>query len=393
MSRILVLAPRAPHPLDTGDKLRLGQVVSHLAARHEVTFGGFVDGAADAATQALAERCKEVHLEVLSPVQTRLRTASGLLQGDSLSVSVLRSKRFAAWVEEVTQRVRFDAVWTVSAAMASYALTGRAAGLRRIADLCDVESERWLQHAHTRGGAGAWIDRREANRLQALESRVATEFDATVLVSERESRLLARQVPAAAGRLRVVDLAVDEAYFDPELRFKPPFDVKRPSVVFTGAMDYWPNVDAVLWFADEVLPIVQRAHPKVTFHVVGRRPVRVVRALAERPSINVTGDVADIRPHLSAGWVTVVPVRVACGVQNKLLQAFAMRRPVVATTAVLDGIAPEAWHRELRADSAEEFAGRVIRRLGDRLAFEGREYVQRRHSLARIGEQLDALFD
>jgi glycosyltransferase involved in cell wall biosynthesis len=163
-------------------------------------------------------------------------------------------------------------------------------------------------------------------------------------------------------------------------------------------MDYWANVDAVTWFATEVFPLVLEARPRARFYVVGSRPVAAVRRLEQRPGVHVTGTVPDVRPYLAHAGVAVAPLRIARGVQNKVLEAMAMARPVIATAAALEGIEPTPTPGTLRVDHARAMAEQVLWCLSEpaaaiALGAAGRASVERHYdwatNLARFTELLE----
>jgi sugar transferase (PEP-CTERM/EpsH1 system associated) len=188
---------------------------------------------------------------------------------------------------------------------------------------------------------------------------VAAAVDAGVFVSAGEADLFRRLAPEAAERVWGIHNGVDTVYFDPAGDYPVPYANGEKPVVFTGAMDYWANVDAVTWFAREVFPEVRRREPAARFYIVGARPTSAVLQLARLPGVAVTGAVHDIRPYLAHARVAVAPLRIARGVQNKVLEAMAMAKPVVVTPQALDGIVCEAGKEVVMAADAEEFAEQV----------------------------------
>jgi polysaccharide biosynthesis protein PslH len=222
---------------------------------------------------------------------------------------------------------------------------GLPADVRVVVDLCDVDSDKWAQYAAGRQGIAQWPARfvyaREARTLAALERRTVEHAAATIVISEAEADLLARVAGCPREAVTVIRNGVDLDYWNPALEVvqtqPSPFAVGEKALVFTGAMDYWANADAVAWFAQEVLPRVRAAVPEVRFWIVGSNPTPAVRQLAA-PAVTVTGRVPDVRPYLAHATVAVAPLRVARGVQNKVLEAMGMARPLVATPAALQGL-------------------------------------------------------
>ncbi|MCX8006348.1 MAG: TIGR03087 family PEP-CTERM/XrtA system glycosyltransferase, partial [Burkholderiaceae bacterium] len=228
-----------------------------------------------------------------------------------------------------------------------------------VADFCDVDSAKWAQYGEAKAWPASWLYRREARRLLAFERAVAARAAATTFVTEAERELFERLAPESAGRLHAVGNGVDADFFAPAAGRRSPFAAHEIPIVFTGAMDYWPNVDAVTWFAREVLPPLAARHPAVRFYVVGMNPAAAVTALADDRRVVVTGTVPDVRDYLQYAQVVVAPLRVARGVQNKVLEAMAMARPVVTTAACAAALHPDARRALLVADDAPAFAERV----------------------------------
>jgi sugar transferase (PEP-CTERM/EpsH1 system associated) len=360
MHEILFLAHRLPFPPDKGDKIRSYHLLRHLARTYRVHVGSFIDTPDDVrhlpALRALAGG--EVYAPRLSPRLSRLRSLGGLLTARSCTEVYYAHRGMAAWVQRLLRArpVRHGLVF--SAAMAQYLLG--VPDLRRVLDLVDVDSEKWRDYAAARRGPAAAFYRREARHLLAFERRAAADFDATLLVSGAEADLFRQRAPEVAHRVTALSNGVDTAFFDPALGGADPYAGRgRQVIVFTGAMDYWPNAQAVVWFAGEVLPRVRQAMPDALFYVVGRNPGRAVRQLSNCPGVTVTGTVPDVRPYLAHAAVAVAPLQLARGIQNKVLEAMAMALPVVASPQALEGIAVRVPDEALMAVDADAFARQV----------------------------------
>jgi len=361
MDDLLFLAHRIPYPPDKGDKIRSWNILRFLATRYRVHLGCFIDDEADwPHADHLRDLCADCHFAPLRQAQGRLRALRSLVAGEALSVGYYRDPVFAGWVEQVRRRVRPKRVFGYSSQVAPFIMTPGFAEARRIVDFVDVDSDKWRQYAGAKPWPMSWVYRREARTLRTFERAVAGAVDIGLFVSEAEAALFRSIAPAAAARIRHVDNGVDHTYFDPAIAHPDPYAGHRETVVFTGAMDYWANVDAVTWFADAILPRLLERRPGLRFAIVGARPAPAVQALAGRPNIVVTGRVADIRAYVAHAAAVVAPLRLARGVQNKVLEAMAMAKATVVTPQALEGISAQSGRELVAAQSAAAFADAVL---------------------------------
>ena len=349
-----MLVHRIPYPPNKGDKIRSYHLLKHLSERYRVHLATFVDDADDwrhvSRVQAL---CFQSYFAPLRPFTARLRSLAALLTGRSLSLGYYRSREMRAWVDDVVQKHGIKRIVVFSSAMAQYAPP--SAGARRIVDFVDVDSDKWRQYAATKRWPISWLYCHEARQLLAYERRIARECDAALFVSKPEADLFRSLAPESARRIGYVNNGVDTDYFSPQHAYQCPYSADQLAVVFTGAMDYWPNIDAVQWFATEIFPAVLKAHPAARFYIVGARPSDAVLALARQEAVVVTGTVSDVRPYLAYAALAVAPLRVARGIQNKVLEAMAMARTVVVSPQALEGIDATAGCDLLLADGAQQF--------------------------------------
>lgn len=356
MDELLYLVHRIPYPPNKGDKIRSFHLLRHLARRYRVHLGAFVDDPADwVHEKALGQWVTgRLCLRPLPRARATLRSAQGLFTGEPLTLPYYRDRALQRWVDAVLEDTGVRRVLVYSSSMAPYVL-GRQDGRRRVIDFVDIDSDKWRQYAASRPWPLSWIYRREARRLAAFEQRIALDFDASIFVSEAEAALFRRQVPQAAARVLALANGVDTDYFRPDGGFPNPYPADVLPLVFTGAMDYWANVDAVRWFCHEVWPGLLAAFPRAVFHIVGARPSAAVMALGRLPGVVVTGAVPDVRPYLAHGRIALAPLRIARGIQNKVLEAMAMARPTVVSPQALEGIEARPGDELLVAHTAAEF--------------------------------------
>jgi sugar transferase (PEP-CTERM/EpsH1 system associated) len=358
---LLFLAHRLPYPPNKGDKIRSFHLLKCLANHYRVFLGAFVDAPEDMQlVGALREFCEGLKVLRLRPGLAKLASLGGLLQGEALTVPYYRRRELADWVDRTIVGGGIRRALVFSSGMAPYLLGARHSGLRRVIDFVDVDSDKWAQYAGTTSVATRWIYRREAVQLLALERRIAAEFDASVFVSAAEAELFRKLAPESADKVSFAYNGVDTLFFDPGLSMPTPYAEGECPLVFTGAMDYWPNVDAVCWFAEQILPLVRRRLPDAVFYAVGARPAPTVQRLARITGVRVTGQVADVRPYLRHAAAVVAPLRIARGIQNKVLEGMAMAKPTVVTPAALEGIAAVPDEEVLLASDADQFADRVV---------------------------------
>jgi sugar transferase (PEP-CTERM/EpsH1 system associated) len=364
MANLLYLVHRIPYPPNKGDKVRSYHILKHLAARHRVFLGTFADDPDDLQHVArLRELCAELRVIELSPRLARLRSVSGFAANEPLSVAYYRNAELARWVDTTLANEAIDACIVFSSAMAQY-VAGADAPRTVLIDFVDVDSAKWVQYADSRWWPLSWVYRREGSRLLAFERAAADRATRAFFVTDAEADLFRRLAPGCVGRIETIGNGVDTEQYAPSEALPSPFAAGSLPVVFTGAMDYWPNVDGVRWFAEEVLPRVLDALPSAHFTIVGMRPTAAVKALASA-HVTVTGTVPDVRPYLQHAAVVVAPLRVARGIQNKILEAMAMARPVVATDACGAGIDAVNGRHFVTAHDAATMAGAVVSLLRD----------------------------
>ena len=394
MRDLLFLTQRIPYPPIKGEKIRPLQILRHLREHYRVHLGCLVDDPDDRQHQpTVAALCTTSYFAQLDRKRAKLMCLTGLLTGAPLSVTFYRDHGLANWVRRTLQDIDPAVVFVCSSNMAPYVL-GRTGGAVTLCDLADVDSEKWRAYAETGEGPMRLVHRREWHRVAALEGRIAREMEWSTFVSAEEAALFRSQRPAEAAKIRAVPSGVDFAYFDPALPQEPPYPTDRLNFVFTGTMDYPPNIDAVRWFATEILPIIRQT-AAADFHIVGSSPAADVRALAGN-GVCVTGRVPDVRPYVRHATAAVAPMRIARGIQNKVLEAMAMGRPVVVTPDALEGIEGTPGENLLLGDGAAAFAACCLEAARPEAAAIGRAaraLIERSYSWAGRLQGFDTLLD
>lgn len=360
MDELLYLVHRIPYPPNKGDKIRSYHLLKHLAQRFKVHVGAFIDDSNDwQYTEALAQMAGgEVKLLALNPRLATLKSAAGLLTGEPLTLPYYRARQMQRWVDDLLATRPITRALVYSSSMAQYVM--QHTRLHRVIDFVDIDSDKWRQYAEKKTWPMNWVYRREARTLFDYERRVTHAFAASAFVSEAEAALFKRLAPDCADKVFGFSNGVDTDYFSPSLTFSSPYPAGEQVLVFTGAMDYWANVDAVTWFARDIFPAVKRAHPEAAFYIVGTRPTSEVQALAQHSGVTVTGAVADTRPYIAHAAMAVAPLRIARGIQNKILEAMAMAKSTVVTEQALEGIDAQAGRDLLLASDSAAFSAQCI---------------------------------
>ena len=362
MATILFLAHRIPYPPNKGDKLRAYHVLNHWTKQHRVFLGCFIDDPEDLQYRdGLRERCAGTYFARLHPKLATMRAFTGFLTQSPLSVPYYHEGGLAAWVGHIMALEKPDCVFVYSSAMAQYVLGAKPP--RLLVDFVDVDSEKWAAYAAMKTFPARQIYRREARELLRFDRRVAAIADASIFVSEPEAELFRTRAPEVRERVFAIPNGIDTTYFSPKNAGARPNFTGAPVIVFTGQMDYWPNVDAVVWFSKDVLPKILDRFPAAEFYIVGSRPSAAVRALGSRPGVIVTGRVPDVRPFVGHADVVVAPLRIGRGIQNKVLEGMAMARPVIVTSHALEGIKATPDIHVLLARDTNGFVCNVERSL------------------------------
>ncbi len=395
MGGILFLAHRVPFPPDRGDRIRAHHLLKALARLAPVHVGCFAEGSGREGEAALAELAASC---CIVPRRKPLPLAGleAVLAGKPVSLTAFHSRRLAAWVRETIAARGIDAIVVFSGQMGQYVpadFTGRV-----VIDLCDVDSAKFEGYAQA--GEREWLNAREARLLAAEEERLGQRADATILISEAEAALYRSRLRAPERvDVQVIGNGIDAALFDP-VRIAPhPLlaGLPGPHFVFTGQMDYRPNEQAALWAIEAMMPQLRRRYPDALFHVVGRNPTGRLMAHHGLPGVQVWGEVPDVRPLLAAADAVLAPLLIARGVQNKVLEAMAMARPVVLTPDAATGIAAEdGTHWAIVAADPQAMCARLEPLLADpeartRMGAAARRFVLEHHAWEAMLAPLGAI--
>jgi sugar transferase (PEP-CTERM/EpsH1 system associated) len=398
MKDLLFLSHRIPYPPDKGEKIRAWHIFRHLARSFRIHLGCFVDDPEDAAhISDLRSFCADL---TCIPINRRTQQFKALLRfrpGAPLTLGYFHDPRLQRWVDSTITRHQIQHAFVYSSAMAPFMMPHAMPA--RILDMVDVDSTKWSSYATTAAWPARAVYAREGRTLLRFERRAAQAFTHTIFVSEAEWRHFAALAPESRDRTGWIDNGVDLSYFSPDGQFPDPFHSTAPPgaprLVFTGRMDYRPNIEGVTWFAKGVMPILRARHPEASFAIVGAAPTAEVEALAGQPGIIVTGRVADTRPWLAHASIVVAPLLTARGIQNKILEGMAMGRPVIATPEAFEGVQATPEQDILVASGVDQTIARIQDVLSGRyqgLGAAARQAMMRHHDWSATLTPLDTLF-
>jgi len=389
--RVLYLCHRVPYPPNKGDKIRAFHQLRGIAARHEVDLFTLADHHHDPKDEiALRQYCSRMTVARLQPARSQLRMLAQLLTHRPLSLAYFYSAELHGEIRRALLRRSYDRIFVFCSSMAQY--VDWVDDVPALVDIVDVDSDKWMQYAAVKRFPLSAVYRREWHKLREYERKLYGKFPVLV-TTEREAELVRRASDQA--RVQVIPNGIDATYFDP---VQSATVSEQPTVIFVGDMAYFPNEEAVKFFALKVLPSIRTVLPKIRFFIVGRDPGRNVRRLQNIPGVIVTGAVPDIRPYLAKAQVSVAPFSIATGIQNKILEAMAYALPVVATPRAQQGLSKRVAEMVEVGQNAQELAACIVRllrnpQLARQVGIEGRERVAAEYSWERSVDQLVQLLE
>ena len=376
LPHVVYLTHRVPYPPDKGDRIRNYHVLRELSKHARVWLAALADEPVTPEQSArLGEVCERVELVPHSRSWARMGTS--VLAGRSLSEGLFWNAPLDALLARWRAEADFGATLVSASSMVPYQRRNGWDRVPAFVDLVDVDSQKFFDYAATAGIPKRWLFALEGRRVRKLEKELCAWVKGVFLVSEAEAKLF--DGFTAAGTATTATNGVDLDYFRPQP------DVPTQLVcAFVGAMDYPPNVDAAVWFATDIWPRVRAAHPSAEFRVIGRQPTPAVLSLHGTNGVNVVGQVPDVRPHVAGAAVSVCPVRIARGLQNKVIEAMAMGKPTVASPPAVTALKVEIGRDVLSATTADEWVSTLNELLGDanrqaELGANGRKYVEEHH--------------
>jgi sugar transferase (PEP-CTERM/EpsH1 system associated) len=394
VENLLFLVHRIPYPPNKGDKIRSYHFLKYLAENYNVYVGTFIDDTNDwQYTEKVNALCAKTHYENLNPFQSKIKSVQGFFTGEALSLPYYKNQAMQNWVNDTIKTHSIQKVLIFSSVMAQFVETIK--NLEIVVDFVDVDSDKWRQYAEKKQGFARWVYQRESKYLLAYEQKIAQLAKSSLFVSEQEAALFKSLTPALTDKIGHINNGVDVDYFSPNLKFDSLYNNADDVIVFTGVMDYWANVDAVTWFANQVFPKILQENPKVKFYIVGSKPTKDVLELANE-NVVVTGFVDDVRTYLSHAKLVVAPLRIARGIQNKVLEAMAMGKQVIATSAAFEGIPHDEKLAISVVDDANAMANKINALLQNKSVIfsnANRDFVKEKFSWQQNVNQLSALLN
>lgn len=374
--RVLFLTHRLPYAANRGDRIRALHVLKHLRRTAEVDLLSFVHDEEEESHGAdLRNLASTVTIVRLHRLRGWGRALAALATDRPLTHAILDSPHLGATTRRIVDEHPPDVVLAYCSGMARLALEPPLDAIPFVLDMVDVDSEKWKRLGTTSAPPARWVYAREARVLAAFEARAARAARAVLVVNDRERASLLDIEPDACVHVLPNGIAVAE--------FSRPAASDQARVVFCGVMNYQPNEEGVLWFARNVWPTIRERRPDARLSLVGSGPSAAVRRLSADPTIEVTGEVPDVRPYLWRSAVAVAPLFLSRGVQNKVLEAVAAGLPCVVTPEVGEGLPPEVLPACVPVGGAAGFAEATLRLLAVSAA--DRRAVASRASLDSTG--------
>lgn len=401
MLNIIILAQRVPYPPNKGEKIRTYSQIKYLVERENqliIMSPAETEGDVDNAKK-LSQDLAGVSAKVFNIKGRRLQLLKGLLTGSALSVENFYCRQLQQSFDHAIQTTKVDAVICTSSAMAKYIFNSQVINQltskpKLIMDFMDLDSDKWQQYQNASTLPMSYIYHREHKLIAAYERKIATTFDTCYLISDKEVDLFNQKI-AIADNVHTLGNGLNPQEFYPASQ--PPKN-SAPVFIFTGVMDYKPNVDAVVWFVEQCWQQIIQHYPKAEFIIAGMNPNSAVNELKKHQGITVTGFVDDILPYYHSADYFIAPFRLARGVQNKILQAFACGLPVISTPMGAEGIDCYDDEQILIANSADEFLQQIQRLEADgqlkaRIKASALELINEKYSwsgkLAPLGQELE----
>lgn len=400
MEPLLFLCHRIPFPPNKGDKIRSFNILKYLSQSYDIYLGAFVDDENDwQYLDELKAYCKSSCILPLPKKRATVKGCTAFLTGHPITIPYYADWQMKTWVEQVvSSHIELSKAFIYSSSMAQYLDRPKYNFLTKVIDFVDVDSDKWRQYAQGKTGIMSWVYHREYKKLAQYENAICERFQASVFVSPDEANhFKQRQNEANAAKVYAVLNGVDSEYFNSQASDIKKLEISTPSICFTGAMDYWANVDAVVWFCKYVWPELKKQVPNLHFNIVGGNPTDKVKALCQIDGVQVTGRVEDVRPYIQAASLVVAPMRIARGIQNKVLEAMAMSKAIVMTSMAAEGINLPPQQKPFIKDGAEDNISSILSLLSDQttkdnIGHANLEVIQSQYQWQAVLKPFDQIF-
>lgn len=402
---LLYLCHRIPFPPNKGDKIRSFNILKKLSENYDIHLGCFIDDPFDKKYAGdLIKHCCTVFYLDQNKIMAKVKGLKAFVTNKPITLPYYFDKRMREWVNTMITQHRINKVFVFSSSMAQYCqneinshnVVVDFSTLIRVIDFVDVDSDKWRQYAESKKGLAKWAFNREHRLLAKVENEICQQFDYSLFVSSDEAELFRQRQPRERqNKVYGVLNGVDTTFFDPLAKFSDEALVPKVDfIAFTGAMDYWANIDAVLWFVEKIWPTILLKKPQAQFIIVGGNPSADVKKLARQQGVIVTGRVNDIRPFITKAQCVVAPIRIARGIQNKVLEAMSLNKAIILTSMAMEGInAPDSDGIHI-LDEPHSFAEQCIAYLSDKKAKEknNREWILTQFTWKQTLQSLEQYF-
>ncbi len=382
---LLFLCHRIPFPPNKGDKVRSFNILKKLSEQYDIHLGCFIDDPFDKQyVSGLNKYCTAIFNLDQHKTLAKIKGLTGFFTNKPITLPYYFDKRMQQWTNRTIAQHKIEKIFIYSSSMAQYVQSNNSQGnkyqsLERIIDFVDIDSDKWRQYAMKKTGVANWFFNREYRLLAEVENEVCAEFNYSLFASPDEAQLFSERHPLdQQSKVHGLLNGVDIHFFDPQAQFEQEALVpNQPFISFTGAMDYWANVDAVLWFTENVWPLILAKKPEAIFCIVGGNPNSDVIALAKLKGVVVTGRVHDVRPFINQAQCVVAPLQIARGIQNKVLEAMSLNKAIVVTPMAMKGINADANEAVVITDNIKEYAQACLTFLANKetTQFTSREWI------------------
>jgi len=387
--KILFTCHRLPYPPKRGGKIRPFNIIRHFKDQgHNLTVASLSRSPEESAEgEGLRDYCDKLLIGEVGNTSATLQMIARLPTTSPSSMGSFYSRRLHKMVANELSSSNYDLIFVHCSSAAQYVRT--RGNIPSVLDFGDMDSQKWLDYSGHRPfpfSLGYWL---EGSKMQRAEAKLAASFTLSTCTTRAELQSLRHL--GTAKRTGWFPNGVDSDFFCPDV-----LDYDRDQICFIGRMDYFPNQQGVIWFCNKVLPAIHAERPATKLTIVGAEPSAEIQRLGDRPGIKVTGTVPDVRSFVKRSALSVAPLMIARGTQNKILESMAMGVPVISTDVAAGGVDAVPGEHLLTASNPENFAKQALKILGDhefrtKLSVNARDRILKRHTWGNSMEVLDGL--